>query len=263
MINIIDADHAIYYCGCSSEVEEAYYSVGTSTRFNYKKGAVEYCLQNDIDLDEIKREKELLDADAVYPLIDKYFRRIFKETGISEYIAYYGEGTTFRHNIIPDYKANRDSSSKPLLYDTIKMYLADVWECQKVVDIETDDQVLITYNERGCEDIIVSVDKDLDQQAGIHYSPLSGMYEVDEWEGLLNLYKQIIQGDSSDNIQGLHGFGPAKSAKALVNCTTEKELWDTVVALYEKKNKKVEDANITAQLVYLLRSKDDKWQPPT
>jgi 5'-3' exonuclease len=56
-----------------------------------------------------------------------------------------------------------------------------------------------------------------------------------EGTGLTWFYCQLITGDSTDNIPGCPGAGPAKALAALKDCETEVEMYDSVLGLYADK----------------------------
>jgi predicted methyltransferase len=65
--------------------------------------------------------------------------------------------------------------------------------------------------------IVISVDKDLDCIEGKHYNPRKDLvYTVNEDDANYNYWKQIIMGDSTDNIPGVPGIGPKKAEKLLL-----------------------------------------------
>ena len=86
--------------------------------------------------------------------------------------------------------------------------------------------------------IICSIDKDLDQIPGWHYNFVDEKrYWIGEYDGLHNFYKQLICGDTTDNIVGIPGKGSALSSKVLFYYELperEAELQKVILDLYEK-----------------------------
>ena len=69
-------------------------------------------------------------------------------------------------------------------------------------------------------------------------------------------------GDRVDNIAGVNGIGPKKAEKALEDWTTERELYERCLKLYEDNELNADRLYESLQLLYLLRSADDKYRIP-
>jgi 5'-3' exonuclease len=117
------------------------------------------------------------------------------------------DSVTFRKQLYANYKANRGESP-----DFIKHWKDVVYEAYReleavgVKNIESDDFLSIvhkTFDHDNHELILAHNDKDMFQLFGRHY-----MYKKNEWhsvskeEAELNLYKQMLTGDGTDNIIG-------------------------------------------------------------
>jgi 5'-3' exonuclease len=163
--------------------------------------------------------------------------------------------------VTAEYKGNRKDIEKPHHLEAIRSFLIEHWGATVSIGQEADDDIAIaatTIGEEGC--VIVSLDKDLDQISGHHYNFVKKTkYYVDKPTAVLNFYKQILTGDTADNIVGIKGIGPAKAAKLLADCTDEKELYQACVDAYEGDINRVHE---NAQLLYLLRKENEKWTKP-
>ena len=107
--------------------------------------------------------------------------------------------------------------------------------------------------------IIVSLDKDFKQVAGWHYNFINHSHEyVNEEDAIRFFYKQILMGDSADNIIGLYKVGPVKAEKMLKNCATEKEMYDVCVEMYGDEERVIENG----RLLYLRRKEGEIWNAP-
>ena len=162
------------------------------------------------------------------------------------------------------YKGNRDSE-KPYHYQNLTNLIEARYPFQRKDDVEADDlmaiyQTQMLYSESVggifSPTCIVTVDKDLRQVNGWHYSPeghnfpsFGPTYVTDDnsyieykdsekpAKGLLGtgwkfFYAQLITGDTVDNIPGLPRQGPAKALSLLTPCTTPREAYEVVRDAY-------------------------------
>ena len=154
------------------------------------------------------------------------------------------------------YKGNR-KQEKPKHYHAIRNRLVAHWKACMVEGMEADDLLRIRQEEehsKGQESIIVTVDKDLDQVVGWHYSLVKkDKYWLDYEEGNLLFYIQFLQGDIVDNIKGVKGIGPVR-ARALLEGKTESEMWEVVVDLLGMA-RAVENGG----LLFMLRTRTDSF----
>jgi len=154
-------------------------------------------------------------------------------------------GRTFRHDMFPEYKANR-----PALPDDLRVQLDRVRELVAAFDLPAEyvegyeaDDVLATLSrkavQQGLDVIIVTGDSDILQLVGPHVKVLmSGrrftdakLYDeaaIRERYGLepnqLIDFK-TLQGDSSDNIPGVPGVGKVTASKLLQEFGTIENLY--------------------------------------
>ncbi|MDR3629345.1 MAG: DNA polymerase I [Desulfocapsaceae bacterium] len=147
-------------------------------------------------------------------------------------VAFDSRGPVFRHEMYPDYKANRPSMPEDLAVQIpyIKRFVAacNIPSFEKP-GVEADDIIASASRYlagQGYEIIIVSSDKDLLQLVGDHvvmWDPMRDrVYDAEEVrkkynvgpEQLLDCFALI--GDSSDNVPGVAGIGP-KTAEKLIN----------------------------------------------
>lgn len=192
---------------------------------------------------------------------------VFVQLECKDYKAYITGKGNFRNEIAvtEPYKGNRKDMKKPIHYDAIRKHLVEKLGAVLIEGMEADDAIAIEATNMGDQAIIVSIDKDLDQVAGLHYNFVKQeLYEVTPEEGMLNFYKQILTGDRVDNIIGIKGVGPVKAAKLLKDCKTEKEMFDVCVKAYNDDGQDgVARATENGHLLWLLRDKDKRWSIPT
>ena len=191
---------------------------------------------------------------------------VFVQLECKDYKAYITGKGNFRNEIAvtEPYKGNRKDMKKPIHYDAIRKHLVEKLGAVLIEGMEADDAIAIEATNMGNQAIIVSIDKDLDQVAGLHYNFVKQeLYEVTPEEGMLNFYKQILTGDRVDNIIGIKGVGPVKAAKLLKDCKTEKEMFDVCVKAYNDDGQDgVARATENGNLLWLLRDKDKRWEAP-
>jgi hypothetical protein len=114
--------------------------------------------------------------------------------------------------------------------------------------------------------VIVTQDKDLDMIPGLKYDfVVKEPYSVTEEQAMYNFYHQMLTGDTTDNIPGLPGIGPAKAHKALRGVKSE-ELFSVVCAMYEAHTPEKLDWNTylleQGQLLWIQRKRGEIWTPP-
>lgn len=168
--------------------------------------------------------------------------------------------TNFRNDIAvtASYKGNRKDKAKPVHLQLLREYLVKSWNATVSVDQEADDDIAIRATELGDEALIVSIDKDFLQVPVWHYNFVKKeKKKVSVEEGLHFFYKQILTGDSADNIKGLHRVGPVKAEKMLEGLTTEQQMYQCCVEAMG-----AERVLENARLLWLRRAYDEMWQPP-
>ena len=171
-----------------------------------------------------------------------------------------GKGN-FRYDIQETYKQNRSGKTKPEHLPGLRDYLVEAYNASVSVDQEADDDIATRATELGPDAIIASIDKDFLQVPCHHYNLNKGtLTKVDEFEGLVFFYTQILMGDKADNIFGIKGVGPVKAGKMLVDATTERSLYNVCVAAYGGDVAKVVE---NARLLWLRREEGQVWQPPS
>ncbi len=180
--------------------------------------------------------------------------------------------TTFRNEIYPEYKANRDAPPEDLRpqFGLIReATIAFNLPCIEKAGFEADD-LIATYarqaREIGADVTIVSSDKDLMQLVGpqvIMYDTMKdrrvGTDEVIEKFGvgpekMIDL--QSLAGDSTDNVPGVPGIGPKTAAQLLEEYGTLEVLLERAAEIKQNKRREnliefAEQARISKKLVTL------------
>lgn len=201
-------------------------------------------------------------TDKADELLNKILERTLFVAAPHEYQVYLTGRGNFRHDIAKshDYKGNRKDTAKPIYLQDVREHMVKNWNAIVSEGEEADDLMAIEATRYGPDTIIASIDKDMMQVPCKHYNfGRDEWYTVDEWEGLQFFYKQILTGDSADNIIGLYRVGPAKASKMLEGCENEEDLWDAVLKAYDGDIERVVE---NARLLWLRRREEELWQPP-
>lgn len=173
----------------------------------------------------------------VFNCIDNYIKDILDKTESEHYSGFLTDGS-FRYRLAKQkpYKGNRALLLKPKYFNLAKAYLLDEYNFITMKDYEADDLCIMAHNtfkqNKEYEPIICTPDKDLKQIASKFYDyKKQEIVELNEEDALKNLWKQVLTGDSGDNIPGLQGIGEVKANKLLENSTNYR---DTVLEQYIK-----------------------------
>ena len=169
--------------------------------------------------------------------------------------------TNFRNEVavtVP-YKGNRKDVKKPKHLPLLREYLQTAWGASVSDGQEADDDIAIRATELGEESIIVSIDKDFMQVPGWHYNFVKKVKKhVTPEEGLRFFYKQILMGDSADNIKGIFRVGEKKATKMLADLKTEQQFYQCCVeGLGEERVLE------NARLLWLRRYPNQMWELPS
>lgn len=143
--------------------------------------------------------------------VDNMMRKIIQGAGCNYLIGFLTNGAlNYRMTdaTTAQYKGNRAGKDRPKWYKRIKEYLVTGWKGQVMNGIEADDALAIAqkyFNDNGIENVLCTIDKDLDQSPGEHYNWNSkGHYTITPEQGDFLLWRQVLTGDmGTDNIPGL------------------------------------------------------------
>ena len=181
----------------------------------------------------------------------------------TEPIFFFTGANNFRKEVAVSkvYKGKREGQPKPFHYNNLKKFVETMYTTQEKDNLEADDLMSIWQTEweanrpLNSEDqcCIVTVDKDLRQVNGWHYSPegynygsFGPEYVTDEncWiklsknrkkivgTGWKFFFSQLLTGDTVDDIPGLPHTGPVKALSILTPCATMAEAFDAVEWAY-------------------------------
>lgn len=172
-----------------------------------------------------------MQVQAIYSMADLLLRLCRDQQVELWAVAMECDGPTFRHNMYPQYKANRDAMPEELRLQLPwidRMLEAFRVPILQVDDHEADDciatmatraameqiEVRLLTRDKDLEQVISERVKFLDERSGDLYGP----EELFEKKGIrpdqVIAYQSLI-GDSSDNIPGVTGIGPKTAVKVL------------------------------------------------
>lgn len=170
-------------------------------------------------------------------------------------IAFSDRNSNFRKVINPEYKANRTTHRKPLVYYQLREAVERNFECVSIPTLEADDVMGLMGTAPDSEYILVSIDKDM--------RTLPTKLFVDDKhvtiqlaEANRNFLTQTLTGDTTDNYKGCPGIGAVKAQRELAKfgmVDDVEQAWEHVVSLFEKSGLTREDAIREARMARILR----------
>lgn len=174
---------------------------------------------------QLEDPDEPLAWEIVRKMVDDRIHQIMEATNATEYSMYLTDSASnFRMTaatILP-YKGHR-KTEKPYHWEAVRQHLIDNWNAEVQVGIEADDRLGIEQYKTAVSNgiggeadawttVICSRDKDLHMIPGWHYSWPAGkqqerLWFQDETNAIRCFYRQLLTGDTTDNILGLYGVG--------------------------------------------------------
>lgn len=170
------------------------------------------------------------DVQFAYHYMEELLETCMREAGGTSFQFYLSGINNFRNKVYPEYKGNRADIYRPRHLTATKDYLFNKYEAEICEGLEADDLMGIYQTAQTKEEptIIVSLDKDMLQVPGWHYSwRIEGgaadkrwvkeacKQEITPQQGIKRFYTQLLTGDSTDNIKGVRGVGKMKAAAML------------------------------------------------
>lgn len=181
-----------------------------------------------------------------------------------------------------EYKGQR-KQPKPYHYHNIRAYILSEFETVVSNGLEADDMMSIYLTSNPDRYILCSLDKDLMQVPGRHYSwalgkrpsspitlvselgnmELSGKPQKLKMSGLKAFFAQTLMGDSVDNIRGIEGFGPVSAYESLNGLDNELDLFVETANQYKEhyNNNWEQLLREHIDLTYMIRRLDDDGNP--
>ena len=267
---VIDADSIAYRAAASAEGRKyILYFHDQILEFKYKKEVDEYIELNRMHgtaTIEFIRDPEPV-GNAIHNL-KALCDKILEHPKCSSVEFHLSGSLSFRKYVATSrvYKGNRDPNDKPHHLEACRSYLVSNYGATVHDWIEADDAVSIAaiQTPSSYETVIVSIDKDLNNTPGWHYNWLSyNMYHVTEIDAYRNFYKQLLTGDTTDNIGGISGIGPVTANKILAPLTTHDEMLRAVREEYLAEYGPGYETFLTenGRLLWMMRHMNDVWSP--
>lgn len=274
---IIDADSIVYACAFSAQdwalIDEDGRLYGT---YKIKSEAKEAAIHAGDTIEPYPRPD-----DEVKEITDSMVENIIESAAdevdeVKIWLTAPNIEHNFRFAISSEYKSNRKKYQKPIHYQTVRDHLIEKWGAEiSRAGWEADDEVAAAGWQSN-EVIMCSIDKDLNTVPGHHYrwpthNKEGSSYFLTDEEARHNYWCQVLMGDKSDNIPGLHRIGEKRAGSLLSGCTGDLSYYNTAkshwIVNLEKEGyteaEAVEKMHITCQLLYLMRGDDDEgWRPP-
>jgi len=172
--------------------------------------------------------------------VDDKIESILNEASCTTYICYLTKSdNNFRNDVatVSKYKGQR-LSVKPYHWQLIRDYIQSEHEAVVADGCEADDLIGDAMLANPSSSVICSRDKDLDTIPSWHYGwrcgkhEGKGMYYVEPEDATRFLYKQMLMGDSTDNILGVYGIGTKKAEGILERCSTKEEMQERIRETY-------------------------------
>ena len=197
---------------------------------------------------------------------------------VSDFVVVVSIGKTFRHELLPSYKGQRDPRKKPILVSALRDWILEAYgeRAYCIPPMEADDVmgILATDPEwrKGTTKVIVSLDKDFKTIPAIFYDyGKDETHELTEDDANHHWMLQTLTGDYTDNYAGCPAVGAVTAAKLLPEPAPLEEMWEVVLGTFIKKGMTEEDAILQARMARILRHGDydfntkeiKLWQPTT
>ena len=209
------------------------------------------------------RNQQGLPTNAVFGFKNMLLQLLNQEDPSHCVLVFDSPGSTFRHEIYTEYKANRDAAPEDL-----KVQFDPIYKLVKLLNfpviwgegVEADD-VIGSLVQRFAPDIpvtIVSGDKDLTQLVteSVHmldtmknerYTPEAVKEKFGVGPEMIHEYLAIV-GDSSDNIPGAKGIGPKTAVKLFNQFGSIEGIYQNVETLKGKQKENIVESKDNVEL---------------
>lgn len=153
----------------------------------------------------------------------------------------------FRKSISEEYKANRKSKRRPLMFLPMREWVMDNFNTLMIDNLEADDCIGISADKNS---IMLSGDKDFRSIPCRFYDFLRNeFYDTTKEEAFYFHMYQTLIGDTADNYKGCPKIGEVRAKRIL----DEECSWEAVVRAYKANGSTEEEALMNARLAFILQ----------
>jgi DNA polymerase-1 len=170
--------------------------------------------------------------------------------------------TYFRHDIYPEYKAQRRELERPPALSDVIEHLKKSYRYLEYRGLEADDVMgIYGTNPELTNPVIVSIDKDMQTVPAKWLNPDKMRRPLKQNAGMADLlmFKQALTGDSTDNYRGIPGIGP-KKADAIIGAARQGMMWRDIEAQFIDAGLTSEYALTMVRLARILRFEDYNFE---
>jgi 5'-3' exonuclease len=204
---LFDCDSVRYAAGFACQ-KTVYLLPDDSREYTKLRDAKEVIADNDLPEDTVITPKVYEEElSHCLQVLKHMIQKALDEVPHNRHSILLTKGENFRHELasIQPYKAGR--APKPFWHKEMFEYQQDVWNGIMIPNLEADDMIGLLHNEST---VCCGIDKDLLTVPGLHYNYKKQEYlEVTPEMADRYFYTQMLEGDSSDNIQGLPYCAPS------------------------------------------------------
>lgn len=280
---VIDGDELVYKASFGAQYKEFYINFGegrTQGPFQSKADAAEWL--GDDEAESIDENIVVMPEDKAVKNLDDAIKSTKALVNPSHTQIFLTGGGNFRDEVatLQPYKGNRVDFQKPHYHGLMREMLIDKYKAKTIEGMEADDALSITawqhrFRPRGWEVVISTQDKDLNMVPGLRHHPRKGVREILWAEARLSFFKQLLTGDSTDNIPGIYRIAEKTALKILLPHANDTylQLLNVVLEQYRiaENNPKIRDKmpdglwgeeRITeiARLLWMRQEKDQMWE---
>ena len=255
MIGNLDLDLVVYMLGSVHDNRHWMYK---GMKWNSKKELNIQLKADGVDTNSIPLSVNPSSLKRVKESVVSYVDGIIEKVDC-EVFGHLSGKSNFRHDIatILPYKGNR-VSDKPYHYDNIRQFLVEYYNAEVSMGYEADDAIGLNHDPE--EDVIITRDKDLNVIPGLHYDwEKDSCFYVTEAEANRNFFKQMLTGDTTDNIMGLFGIGPKNVlCKKVDDMEDASDMYQLVLEEYTRRfgNYGITFFKENAKLLWILQKRD-------
>lgn len=180
-----------------------------------------------------QKEKPVGPAEKVPQLVEESLLPTFIRLTVKSYlkvlaparmVVFFSGKDNFRRDKFWWYKANRLLTPKPIYMQAIKDLFLSMYDCIVVDGAEADDALSIYANENP-NFIVGTIDKDLLQVQGWNFNlNTKELKYIAKEDGDYFFWRQMLTGDTVDNIKGLRITQNNPNSKCFGNVTADKFL---------------------------------------